>query len=127
MKQYKTNVRLSRSSKRDLFMACEVAIKTGSSGISVAGQLRPEIELPTEEQDLSPVIGKGAEAASRVPQGLDDAVEAFCRGILDPVEEAGQGVGEMTLEHPRHLDTGRSRHRTAHAYHRLKKRLALVQ
>jgi len=59
--------------------------KMGSPGISVAGQLRPEIELPTETQDASPVVAEGAEAACSVLQGLDDAVEALGRNIRDSV------------------------------------------
>ena len=56
------------------------------------------------EQDASPVVSEGAEAPCRVLESLDDAVVDLGRGIRDGVEEVGQEVGQMTPEHPRHLD-----------------------
>ena len=53
------------------------------------------IESPAEAQDLSVVVGEGAEVPCRLRQCLNDSIEAICRGVRDPVQEVGSEVGPV--------------------------------
>src|SRR5438094_8473893 len=75
----------------------------GASGNSV-GHLWVEIEATAVEVDRRLEVVAIAETVGHLLEGLDLAGDALAHGVGDAMPEVSQHVGQMPLDHPRHLE-----------------------